>query len=102
MRHRTVAIATLALACLAACGGPAPTWTMPDLVGQDLQSAQDAIQELTDFAISATVAHDASGAGREQVLDEDWTVCTQSVAAGTTIDSDTMIDFAVVQCGEPC
>lgn len=92
----------LALACLTACSGPAPAWTMPDLVGRDLQSAQDTVQEMTGYAIAATVAHDATGAGRPQVLDRDWTVCTQSVAAGTPIDPDTMIDFGVVLRDEAC
>jgi hypothetical protein len=95
-------IASLCAVYLSGCGDAAPRWTMPDLVGRDLQSAQDTVQQMTGYAIAATVAHDATGAGRPQVVDRDWTVCTQSVPAGATIDPDSMIDFGVVQRGESC
>lgn len=87
---------------LTACGRDMPSWTMPDLVGRDLQSAQDTVQQMTDFAITATTSHDATGAGRPQVVDQDWRVCTQSIPAGAAIDADTMIDFGVVLRGESC
>jgi hypothetical protein len=45
---------------------------MPDLVGSPLQSAQDRIQRLTNFAIAVTTSHDATGAGRHQVWDRNW------------------------------
>ena len=70
---------------------------MPDLTGEDLQTAQDAIQSLTDDAIFYTSSHDASGQGRHQILDRDWQVCTQNVAPGDKITSDTDIDFGVVR-----
>jgi hypothetical protein len=50
---------------------------MPDLVGVGLQDAQDAIQGLTDFRIPVTTSHDATGAGRAQVLDRGWRVYIQ-------------------------
>lgn len=80
----------------------ATSWLMPDLVGATLQDAQDAVQELTGFAIPVTTSTDATGAGRMQVLDANWTVCSQSVAPGTTITPDTDIDFAAVQLDESC
>lgn len=88
-------------AVLTACAA-GPTWTMPDLVGGDLQAAQDAVQQLTGFAITATRAHDLTGAGRAQVVDLDWVVCTQAPPAGATIAADTDVDFGVVQRGESC
>lgn len=75
---------------------------MPDLVGANLQDAQDAIQSLTDFAIPVTTSTDATGAGRQQVLDRNWTVCAQSVAPGETLTSGTAIDFAAVKEEESC
>jgi hypothetical protein len=64
--------------------GPA-SWMMPNLVGSNLQEAQDAVQRLTDFAIPLTYSHDETGAGRSQVRDRNWKVCTQVPDAGETI-----------------
>lgn len=75
---------------------------MPDLVGRDLQTAQDTVQQLSGYAIAVTTAQDATGRGRDQVFDRDWTVCSQSVAPGAEITAETMIDFAVVPLAETC
>ncbi|MDQ3762419.1 MAG: PASTA domain-containing protein [Actinomycetota bacterium] len=75
---------------------------MPNLVGSNLQAAQNAIQELTDFAISVTTSSDATGAGRAQVVDRNWKVCSQSVPPGTAIRTGTQIDFGVVKIDERC
>ena len=77
-------------------------WTMPNLVGKNLQEAQDAIQELTGFEIPITTSHDASGAGREQLLDRNWKVCSQNIAAGAEISSSSRIDFGAVRTDERC
>jgi PASTA domain len=129
---RRVALAALTAAALTACGGPtapaapttvivtvpvpapaaptpAPTstpiqtsWTMPNLVGSGLQDAQDAIQRLTGYGIAVTTSHDATGAGRMQVSDRNWKVCSQNIAPGETITSGTRIDFGVVKLDEDC
>jgi hypothetical protein len=78
------------------------SWTMPDLVGEGLQDAQDAIQKLTDYGIAVTTSHDAGGADRMQVLDRDWKVCTQNVSPGAEITPDTRIDFGAVKLSESC
>ncbi|MDQ4009583.1 MAG: PASTA domain-containing protein [Actinomycetota bacterium] len=78
------------------------SWTMPDLVGSELQSAQNQIQSLTDFAITVTTSHDAAGAGRQQVVDANWRVCSQNIPPGATIDSGTRIDFGAVKLEERC
>lgn len=124
-----VFLAALALG-VASCGGPtatqpaqtsapvaptipgspsaaAPTpaqasWTMPDLIGTNLQDAQDAIQKLTDFGIVLTTSHDATGADREQLVDRNWKVCSQNIAPGATINASTMIDFGTVKIDESC
>lgn len=78
------------------------TWTIPDLVGADLQNAQNKIQSLTNFSIIITTSHDATGAGRHQVLDRNWKVCSQNIPPGSTIDSHTRIDFGAVKLEERC
>lgn len=80
----------------------ATTWVMPDLVGSNLQSAQNQIQSLTDFAIPVTTSHDATGADRQQVLDGNWKVCAQNIPPDRTIDSGTQIDFGAVKLEEGC
>ena len=75
---------------------------MPDLRGSVLQNAQDGIQKLTDNQIFVTTSHDATGSGRQQVLDSNWKVCSQNIAPGQTITAETRIDFGVVQLDERC
>jgi PASTA domain-containing protein len=83
-------------------GAAGTSWTMPDLVGSNLQDAQNAVQDLTDFEIAVTTSHDSTGAGRQQVLDRNWKVCSQSVAPGTTITKGAKIDFGTVKLDEAC
>lgn len=78
------------------------SWAMPDLVGSNLQSAQNQIQSLTDFAIAVTTSHDATGADRQQVLDENWKVCSQNIPPDRTIGSGSRIDFGAVKLEERC
>ncbi len=75
---------------------------MPDLVGFILQDAQDSIQTLTGNAIIFTASVDATGAGRSQVLDANWKVCSQNVPPESTIDVGSQIEFAAVQLDETC
>jgi hypothetical protein len=77
-------------------------WPMPNLVGRTVQEAQDQIQELTGNAIFVTTSHDATGQNRNQVLDANWKVCSQNVAAGRPITADTRIDFGAVKLSESC
>jgi hypothetical protein len=78
------------------------SWIMPNLVGSVLQDAQDSIQRLTNYGIAITTSHDATGAGRMQVADRNWKVCSQNVAPGETITSSSRIDFGVVKLDESC
>src|SRR5690348_16135285 len=119
-----------AAAFAAACGQPSPTespapaatvaapapgaptdgaaattgtsWTMPNLVGTNLQEAQDRIQVLTSRAIFVTTSHDETGDGRQQVLDRNWKVCSQNVKPGQKIIASTQIDFGAVKTTESC
>jgi hypothetical protein len=73
------------------------TWTMPNLVGRNLQDAQDEVQRITNDAIFYTGSTDLTGQGRNQVLDRNWQVCTSTPAPGEPITKDTRIDFGVVR-----
>ena len=78
------------LAALAIGVGTAPiaqadqSWTMPNLVGKDLQGAQDAIQSLTHDAVWLSTSTDLTGKGRAQIVDRNWIVCTSTPTPGTT------------------
>lgn len=70
----------------AATQTPAPTeppatvdFVMPDLIGANLQDAQNAIQGLGVFY---PVSHDMLGS-RNQMTDSNWQVCEQEPAPGT-------------------
>ena len=78
---------------------PAETFTMPQLVGLNLQLAQDTLQNLGSYAMDQ---QDASGLGRIQVLDSNWQVCTQSPAAGEDTPTDTLVVLASVKLDEVC
>jgi hypothetical protein len=75
---------------------------MPSVVGSGLQDAQNQIQALTGDEIFYTTSHDASGAGRLQVVDANWKVCSQNIPAGRRITKDSQIDFGAVKLGESC
>jgi len=79
---------------------PAPSaqsWTMPDLIGGNLQDAQDAIQALTDNEVFYSGSTDLTGRGRNQIMDANWQVCTSTPPPGSTITKETTIDFGVVR-----
>ena len=82
--------------------GTTDQWAMPDLVGETLQDAQDQIQELTDGAVLISVSHDLTGKDRSQVLDRNWRVCTQNIAPGEALTTDSEVDFGVVKLEESC
>jgi hypothetical protein len=73
---------------------------MPDVVGMDLQSAQNLIQ--TNGVFFRTT-HDLLGS-RHQVLDSNWIVCTQNIPAGQQVtgNAEGAIDLGVVKREESC
>ncbi len=79
---------------------PVVDFTMPDLVGIDLQSAQNTIQ---GNGVFLSRSHDLLGM-RNQVLDSNWVVCTQSIPAGQQVtgDAEGLIDLGVVKREESC
>ncbi|MFL6141306.1 MAG: hypothetical protein ACJ72N_05465 [Labedaea sp.] len=80
----------------------AQQWVMPNLVGTNLQAAQDQIQALTGNPLFITFSHDATKQNRHQVLDSNWTVCSQNIPPGSSISSTSRIDFGAVKNGERC
>ena len=76
----------------------AETATLPNLVGQDLQAAQDAAQDAGFYALDD---QDASGQNRLQVMDRNWTVCSQEPKAGTH-PTDTPVVLYAVKDTETC
>lgn len=75
---------------------------MPNEVGIGLQAAQDDIQSVSGDPLYFTSSHDATGQERHQIWDRDWKVCSQNVAAGRRVQSDTDITFNVVKLDEIC
>lgn len=78
--------------------GAAETAELPDLVGQDLQAAQDAAQAAGFYVLDD---QDASGQGRLQVMDRNWTVCSQEPKAGTH-PTESLVTLFAVKDGESC
>jgi hypothetical protein len=75
---------------------------MPNLVGSNLQRAQDQLQALTGDAVVFTSSHDATGQNRNQILDSNWKVCSQNVKPGAPVSPGVRIDFGAVKLAESC
>jgi beta-lactam-binding protein with PASTA domain len=70
--------------------------TVPDVVGMNLQSAQESLRALG----LRTSSSDATGQGRMQLWDRNWEVVGQSPAAGTQVSIGTSVDMSVKKIGE--
>ncbi|MGY2078271.1 PASTA domain-containing protein [Blastococcus sp. SYSU DS0828] len=79
---------------------PVVDFLMPDVVGMDLQSAQNLMQT---NGVWFSVSHDLLGS-RNQMVDSNWVVCDQSIPAGQQVTGDVegQIDFGVVKREEVC
>ncbi len=75
------------------------TFTMPDLVGMNLQLAQDTLQSLNSWFIDQ---EDASGLDRMQMVDSNWQVCRQDPAPGTAVPISTIVTVWNVKLDEAC
>jgi hypothetical protein len=86
----------------ATTGSPATTAAkpkiMPDVVGLNLQQAQDLIQSSGNVFSSSS--YDCTGAGRSQIVDSNWIVVRQSPSPGSSIES-TKPNLGAVKKGEP-
>jgi hypothetical protein len=81
---------------------PVTTFAMPNEVGANLQTAQDDIQRVSGNPLFITSSEDATGAGRHQILDRNWKVCSQNVPTGTSVDQSADIIFGAVKLTESC
>lgn len=103
MKKLLVAAVTVGAAvALSPVAAAEPSWTMPNLIGMDLQGAQDAIQLLTKGAVWFSGSTDLTGKGRAQIIDRNWQVCTSTPAAGAMIIISTAVRFGVVRDTEKC
>jgi len=101
------AVAQPPLAPPAETATPAPAvaagpWVMPNLVGKDLQAAQNTIQAMTEYKVFFSGSKDLSGQNRMQINDRNWQVCTSTPPAGTTFTEQTAVEFGVVKESETC
>jgi hypothetical protein len=83
-----------ATATAAAPAAPAMA-IVPNVVGIDLQTAQETL-----FPPLRSTSIDATGQGRHQVIDANWTVVRQEPAAGVQVLVLTDIKLYVVKAGE--
>ena len=74
-------------------------FTMPNVVGVNLQLAQDTLQALGSYLMDQT---DATGLGRFQVDDSNWQVCSQDPAPGAVVPVETVVTLAAVKLSETC
>jgi len=77
---------------------PATRGVVPNVVCLDLQKAQDTLQAVGFYVLGS---EDAAGQGRQQLVDRNWVVVSQSEAAGGTPDPKTKITLGAVKFGEP-
>lgn len=93
-----VVVALVAAATLVGCGTNVPVGspTVPDVVGQALDIAKTTLQTAGFDAAPQDLLR-----GRNQLLDSDWTVCTQSPGPVPTTQRAT-VDLGVVKKAETC
>jgi hypothetical protein len=77
------------------------SFTMPNEVGHVLQDAQDDLQRVSGNPVYISKSHDLIGS-RHQILDRDWQVCSQNIAADATVSESDTVDFGVVKLSENC
>jgi beta-lactam-binding protein with PASTA domain len=80
-------------------GSRVETFTMPILVGMNLQRAQNKLQDHGSFLLTQT---DGTGQGRFQMLDYNWKVCAQDPVAGVDTDVATLVELVTVKLSESC
>ncbi|GLY13763.1 hypothetical protein Kisp01_07790 [Kineosporia sp. NBRC 101677] len=76
-----------------------PRFTMPDLVGRNLQQAQDDLQARGSYLLDQV---DATDQDRFQLLDSGWKVCRQSPVAGKQVLKTKLVRLEAVKLSENC
>ena len=78
---------------------PEAKFTMPKVVGMNLQLAQDLLQSKGSYILDQV---DHKGLLRIQVLDSNWKVCKQTPAAGKVVLASTVVTLSSVKLTERC
>ena len=76
--------------------------TIPDYTGENLQIAQDDLQQVTGDPFYVSFEEDATGADRLPMLDSGWMVCSQDPAPGSRFAPADDVTFFVVRVSERC
>jgi hypothetical protein len=74
-------------------------FTMPKVVGMNLQLAQDLLQSKGSYIMDQ---EDYKGLGRFQLVDSNWKVCKQSPAPGKSVPVSTVVTLSAVKLTERC
>ncbi|MEV7972949.1 PASTA domain-containing protein [Cellulomonas sp. NPDC089187] len=112
MRDRALPALALSLLLLAGCSGGGEsdtataaesqtpeTFVMPDVVGMNLQEAQELLQSHGSYLMDQ---EDASGRRRPQLRDSNWQVCAQVPEPGVESPTTVMVELSAVKLGETC
>ena len=78
---------------------PEAKFTMPRVVGMNLQLAQDLLQSKGSYILDQV---DHKGLLRIQVLDRNWKVCKQTPSAGKVVLASTVVTLSSVKLTERC
>jgi hypothetical protein len=78
---------------------PEAKFTMPKVVGMNLQLAQDVLQSKGSYILDQV---DHKGLLRIQVLDSNWKVCKQSPSPGKVVLASTVVTLSSVKLTERC
>ena len=78
---------------------PEAKFTMPRVVGMNLQLAQDLLQSKGSYVLDQV---DHKGLLRIQVLDSNWKVCKQSPSPGKVVLGSTVVTLSSVKLTERC
>jgi len=78
---------------------PEEKFTMPRVVGMNLQLAQDVLQSKGSYILDQV---DHKGLMRVQLLDSNWKVCKQNPAAGKVVLISTVVTLSSVKLTERC
>ena len=78
---------------------PEAKFTMPKVVGMNLQLAQDLLQSKGSYVLDQV---DHKGLFRIQVLDSNWKVCKQSPSPGKVVLASTVVTLSSVKLTERC
>jgi hypothetical protein len=75
------------------------SFTVPNMVGMNLQEAQDLLQSLGSHSLNQV---DALGKDRSQIIDSNWKVCSQNPPAGDELAVTQEVTLQSVKNTESC